>query len=108
MNNKEQEKKRIREILTDPLKKNDSGEEAKKKLDRHIGFQREKDKFGSYVYLYSATKDGKFRPTKEIICYEGPPGTGKTTWVQTLSRAMGRGEPQIVPCAGLKEFKNYS
>ncbi|CAG8497717.1 29281_t:CDS:2 [Gigaspora margarita] len=68
----------------------------------------EKDKFGSYVYLYSATKDGKFRPDREIICYEGPPGTGKTTFVQNLSRAMGRGEPQIVPCAGLKEFKNYS
>jgi ATP-dependent Lon protease len=108
MNDKEQQKQELEKILTNPLKKNDSGEDAKKKLDSHIGFQREKEKFGNYVYLYSAVKDDKFHPDREIICYAGAPGTGKTTFVKTLNRAMGRGELQIIPCAGLKEFKDYS
>ena len=108
MNNKEQERKKIEEILASPLKKNDSGEDAKKILDSHIGHPREKDKFGDYVYLYSNVKDGKFKPKKEIYCLHGEPGTGKTTLFKTVNRAMDRGELQIISCAGLREFKDYS
>lgn len=108
MNDKEQEKINLQKILSNPLKKNDSGEDAKEKLNSHIGFKREKEKFGDHVYLYSAVKDGKFHPKREIICYAGAPGTGKTTFVKTLNEAMGRGELQTVACAGLKEFKDYS
>jgi putative protein kinase ArgK-like GTPase of G3E family len=57
--------------------------------------------------LYLSTR-GEFCPNKEVICYAGAPGMGKTTFVQTLNRAMGRGKLQIISCAGLKEFKDYS
>ncbi|CAG8721276.1 12529_t:CDS:1, partial [Cetraspora pellucida] len=57
MNNKDQERKKIAEILANPLKKNESGENAKEILDNHIGFPREKAKFASDVYLYAAVED---------------------------------------------------
>ncbi|CAG8476915.1 877_t:CDS:2, partial [Racocetra fulgida] len=60
------------------------------------------------VYLYAAVEDGKYKSEKEIFCYDGKPGIGKTTFIKTLNRAMGRGELQIISCAGLKEFKDYS
>ncbi|KLL04249.1 MAG: ATP-dependent protease La [Mycoplasmataceae bacterium RV_VA103A] len=108
MNNKEQERKKLTEILANPLKKNESGENAQKILDNHIGFPREKAKFASDVYLYAAVEDGKYKSEKKVFCYDGKPGTGKTTFIKTLNRAMGRGELQIISCAGLKEFKDYS
>jgi ATP-dependent Lon protease len=105
--NKTEEKKKIEECLAGPLKINSSAEDAKKKLEKQIGFKREKENFSRYVYLYSVAKE-KFKPVREIICYAGAPGTGKTTFVRTLSDAMGRGKPQLISCAGLKEFKNFS
>src|SRR2546423_3852984 len=88
------------------IKYNGSPEGAEKILKDHIGYENEKNKFLSYVYLYSETK-GNFCPNQEIICYAGAPGTGKTTFVQTLEKATGR--PLIsVAFAGLKEFENYS
>ncbi|CAG8439600.1 2070_t:CDS:2 [Cetraspora pellucida] len=96
MNNKDQEKKKLAEILANPLKKNESGENAQKILDNHIGFPREKAKFASDAYLYAAVEDGKYKSEKEIFCYDGKPGTGKTTFIKTLNRAMGRGELQII------------
>lgn len=80
---------------------------AEEQFKSHIGFKKEKEKFKDYVELYLSTK-GEFCPNKEIICYSGAPGMGKTTFVQTLNQAMGRGELQIISCAGLKEFKDYS
>ena len=107
MNNKEQEKAEIKKILGENPKVNSSPEEAEKKFESHIGFTKEKKKFKDYVELYVET-GGNFCPTKEIICYSGEPGTGKTTFVQTLNQAMGRGKLQIVPCAGIKKFNDYS
>ncbi|MEG7978588.1 MAG: hypothetical protein NY202_01345 [Mollicutes bacterium UO1] len=107
MNNKEQEKAEIKKILGEHPKVNSSPEEAEKKFESHIGFTKEKKKFKDYVELYLET-GGNFCPTKEIICYSGEPGTGKTTFVQTLNQAMGRGELQIIPCAGIKKFNDYS
>src|SRR4051794_8194891 len=105
--NKEQDKKNIEKYLADPLKVNDSAEDAKKILEKQISFKREKDKFSDYVYLYSIAKE-KFKPKREVICYAGAPGTGKTTFVKSLSKAMGRGELRLISCAGLKEFKDFS
>jgi len=104
---KEQEKAEIKKALTAPFIKNNSAEEAKQKLEEHIGFQREKDKFENYVYLYAATKDGKFRPEKEIICYAGAPGTGKTTFVKALKEAMGV-PMELISCSNLKESSEFS
>ena len=104
---KEQEIKAIKEALAGPLKKTDLGEKAKEILNKHIGFQREKDKFENYVYLYAATKDGRFRPKREIICYAGAPGTGKTTFVKKLKDAMGV-PLKLIPCTRLKESSEFS
>lgn len=104
---KEQEKKIIEEYLANPLKVNDSAEDAKKKLEKQIGFKREKEKFSDYVYLYSIAKE-KFKPKREVICYAGAPGTGKTTFVKSLNKAMGRGEFQLISCAGSEGFKDFS
>ncbi|RIA93345.1 hypothetical protein C1645_735629 [Glomus cerebriforme] len=71
------------------LKYRKSSEAAKEILNsKIIGFTREKEKFENYVYLYSATK-GNFYPRREIICYAGPPGTGKTTFIKNLAEATG-------------------
>lgn len=105
--NKDQEKKDIEKYLANPLKVNASAEDAKETLEKQIGFKREKDKFSDYVYLYSIAKE-KFKPRREIVCYAGAPGTGKTTFVKLLNKAMGRGKLQTISCAGLKEFKNFS
>jgi len=105
--NKEQEKKNIEEYLAGSLKVNDSAEDAKKKLEKQIGFKREKEKFSDYVYLYSIAKE-KFKPKREVVCYAGAPGTGKTTFVRSLNEAMGRGKFQLISCAGLKEFNDFS
>jgi|SRR6185369_2587834 len=104
---KAEEKRKIKKYLADPIEINDSAEDAKKILERQIGFKREKENFSRYVYLYSVAKE-KFKPRREVICYAGAPGTGKTTFVRTLNNAMKRGELQLISCAGLKEFKDFS
>ncbi|CAI2201639.1 1556_t:CDS:1, partial [Funneliformis geosporum] len=86
--------------------KNISLKEIKEKFEPHIGFEKEKSKFTDYIYAYSKTH-GEFYPQREIICYAGAPGTGKTSFIGTLKDAMGR-KAATVSCAGLKEFTNYS
>jgi ATP-dependent Lon protease len=105
--NKAEERIEIEKYLSGPLKINSSAEDAKKKLEKQIGFEREKENFSRYVYLYSVAKE-KFKPVREIICYAGAPGTGKTTFVRTLNNAMERGELRLISCAGLKKFKDFS
>lgn len=78
----------------------------KSNFDSHVGFEREKNKFTDYAYLYLET-GGNFWPQREVICYSGAPGTGKTSFVRTLSKVTGR-PIEIISCAGLKNFKNYS
>lgn len=84
------------------LKVNESPEEAKKKLAGHVGFSREKEKFSNNIYLYAVTK-GDFWPIKEVICYVGAPGTGKTSFVQRVAEAMSR-PIETISCAGLKNL----
>ena len=68
----------------------------------HVGFKEEKEKFADYIKLYLET-GGNFSPTREVICFVGAPGTGKTTFALALAKVMGR-EHKIIPCAGLKEL----
>ena len=102
--------KALKNLIIDGAKHEDkegaSIEDIKKKFERHIGFKKEKEKFTNYVYAYSKTQ-GEFYPEREIICYAGAPGTGKTSFITTLKDAMGR-KSKTVHCAGLKEFKEYS
>ncbi|CAI2187806.1 3684_t:CDS:2 [Funneliformis geosporum] len=80
--------------------------ETKKILASHSGFKREKEEFEESINYYIHFQ-GKLAPLREVICYSGPPGTGKTTFVQTLSKAMGR-ELEPIPCAGLVNPEEYS
>jgi len=83
-----------------------SEESIKRHFESHIGYEKDKDNFITYTYLYSES-GGKFRPVREVICYAGAPGTGKTSFINTLRDATGR-KLKTIPCAGLKEFNDYS
>jgi ATP-dependent Lon protease len=87
-------------------KSNLTPKDVKSNFNSHVGFEKEKDKFADHVYLYLET-GGNFRPQREVICYAGAPGTGKTSFVRTLSKVTGR-PIEIISCAGLKDFKDYS
>ncbi|WNE40429.1 MAG: Lon protease [Mycoplasmataceae bacterium] len=99
-------KLKINEEFHNVKKSSLTPKDIKKKFDSHIGFEKEKDKFADYVYLYLET-GGNFRPYKEVTCYVGAPGTGKTSFVRALSKVTGR-PIEIISCAGLKDFKDYS
>lgn len=99
-------KLKINEEFHNTKKSSLTPKDIKKKFDSHIGFEKEKDKFADYAYLYSET-GGNFRPYKEVTCYAGAPGIGKTSFVRALSKVTGR-PIEIIPCAGLKDFKDYS
>src|SRR4051812_32144032 len=88
------------------VKTNISREEIEKILASHIGFEREKGKFVDYAYLYDNT-GATFRPVREVICYAGAPGIGKTSFINTLKEATGR-KLEHISCAGLKNFSGYS
>jgi ATP-dependent Lon protease len=100
------EKLKINEEFHNVKKSTLTPKDIKSKFDSHVGFEKEKEKFADYVYLYLET-GGKFWPKREVICYSGAPGTGKTSFVRTLSKVTGR-PIEIIPCAGLENFKNYS
>ncbi|CAG8697109.1 1662_t:CDS:2, partial [Ambispora leptoticha] len=81
-------------------------EEAEKKLDEHIGFAEEKETFLNHIKVYKMT-NGSFWPAKEVICYFSAPGMGKTTFVKTLAKAMGR-ECETISLSGFQETSEYS
>ena len=88
------------------LKVTKSQKLAEKILAEHIGFEKEKKKFQQEIRFYIMCR-GNFRPLSKIVCYAGPPGTGKTTFVQSLKEAMGR-ELKLVSCAGLESSPKFS
>jgi ATP-dependent Lon protease len=83
-----------------------SEESIKRYFESHIGFENDKDNFIICTYLYSES-GGRFYPVREVICYSGAPGTGKTSFINTLKEATGR-KLEKISCAGLKEPKEYS
>lgn len=83
-----------------------SFENSKKILNKQIGFSREKERFLDYIFLYPLT-EGNFFPEKEITCYFGQPGVGKTSFVKTLSESMSR-KLITISCSGLKDFSKFS
>ncbi|CAJ0847573.1 2816_t:CDS:2 [Entrophospora sp. SA101] len=103
--NKITEKEKLNNALKE-MKIFSDVQEAQKRINNHIGFKKEKEKFLENVRYYILFQ-GKLRPKREITCYSGPPGVGKTTFVQTLKNATGR-PLEIVPCAGLADPAEYS
>jgi ATP-dependent Lon protease len=106
MNDFEQEKKKLTDALSQPVKISSDIEKAKKELEKHIGFEEEKKTFLNHIKVYAMTQ-GQFWPVREVICYSSAPGKGKTTFVQNLANAMGR-DCQTIPLAGFKESEEYS
>lgn len=61
---------------------------ARKVLDEdHYGLEKAKERVLEYLAVQKLTK-GKGRGT--ILCFVGPPGTGKTSVGQSIARAVGR------------------
>jgi len=103
--NKIEEKEKLNNALKE-MKIAEDRHKVKEIFKSHIGFEKEKQKFLESSQLYIQFR-GNLRPRREVICYSGPPGVGKTTFVQTLKNAMGR-QLELVPCAGLADPTKYS
>ena len=105
MNNYIEEKSKLKDALNN-LKITKSQKLAEGILAKHIGFEKEKEKFQQEIRFYIMFR-GNFQPLSKVVCYAGPPGIGKTTFVQTLKEAMGR-ELKLIPCAGLETSPEFS
>jgi ATP-dependent Lon protease len=67
-------------------------EEARRILDEdHWGLDKVKDRIVEYIAVLSLKKDLK----GPILCFVGPPGTGKTSLGRSIARALGRGFERI-------------
>jgi ATP-dependent Lon protease len=64
-----------------------SVEEARRVLDEdHWGLEQVKDRIVEYIAVLSLKRDLR----GPILCFAGPPGTGKTSLGRSVARALGR------------------
>lgn len=104
---REKEKTKLEEIILQDSQYNEGSREYFEKImEQHIGYTEEKNYFITNIDLY-LNKNPDIRLHRKVICLAGPPGTGKTTFVQTLANAMKR-ELYLVSCAGLKLSDEFS
>ncbi len=67
-------------------------DEARRILDEdHWGLDKVKERIVEYIAVLSLKKDLK----GPILCFAGPPGTGKTSLGRSIARALGRGFERI-------------
>jgi ATP-dependent Lon protease len=69
-----------------------SVEQARRVLDEdHWGLEKVKDRIVEYIAVLSLKKDLR----GPILCFVGPPGTGKTSLGRSIARALGRSFERI-------------
>ncbi|CAI2167886.1 1484_t:CDS:2 [Funneliformis geosporum] len=102
----QQEKKKLTEALSRPVKISTDINKADEELKKHIGFKEEKETFLNHIRAYCMTQ-GRFFPIAGVICYSSAPGMGKTTFVHNLANAMGR-DCETIPLAGFKQSEEFS
>ncbi len=60
-------------------------------LDRdHFGLKPVKERIKEYLAVQKLITDKKLEPQGSILCFIGPPGTGKTSIGRSIAKAMGR------------------
>ncbi|CAI2188153.1 9515_t:CDS:1, partial [Funneliformis geosporum] len=74
-----QEKKEIEKYLAAPLKVNPSAEDAKKKLEKQIGFKREKDTKVGAKQLTKVVAIAVVLPTRKVNNIEAPKTKSKSS-----------------------------
>jgi ATP-dependent Lon protease len=74
-------------------------EEARRVLDEdHFGLEKVKDRIVEYIAVLSLKRDLK----GPILCFVGPPGTGKTSLGRSIARTLGR-EFQRISLGGVRD-----
>jgi len=74
-------------------------EAARRTLDEdHYGLEKVKDRIVEYIAVLSLKRDIR----GPILCFVGPPGTGKTSLGRSIARAIGR-EFQRISLGGVRD-----